>query len=120
VLTPLKRFLLIFLMLAMPVQVFASVSQLGTELTRSESKAHSSHDKAMTACHEASTDQPCHQGMEQHGSHCAACYLAAFPIPTDRAVLVEAIPYTPHLHPAVLFSGFIPEGPERPPRSSLT
>lgn len=116
-----KRFLLIFMVLALPVQAFASVALLGCEFAHASKEiqpaaAMSSMDHTMDNCHEAVPEQ----AGEHQCSHCAACYLAAaFPIPAGVAALVMPIPYTPHLQTSESFSGFIPEGPERPPRPSL-
>lgn len=130
-----KRFLLIFMVLALPVQAFASVAVLGCEFSRlgnpavlgemhkatlndhSDTGHHASH--AMNGCHEASDQTDTPTGAHKC-SHCAACYLAAAcPIPFVPTSRVIAIPYTAHLQQAEFFNGFIPEGPERPPRTSL-
>lgn len=127
--TRLKRFLLIFMMLALPVQAFASVALLGCEFARAGTEIqpvvamaamdHAMMDHAMADCHEAPAEQSSAPVGEHQCSHCAACYLAAaFPIPAAVAALVTPIPYSPHLQPSESFSGFIPEGPERPPRTS--
>lgn len=124
--TRLKRFLLIFMMLALPVQAFASVALLGCEFAHADSKMqpavdmdHAMTDHAMADCHQPPAEQSNAPVGEHQCSHCAACYLAAaFPIPAAVAALVTPIPYSPHLHTSESFSGFIPEGPERPPRTS--
>lgn len=116
-----KRLLLIFMMLALPVQAFASVAMLGCEHTRGSTEFQASTDMTMSGCHEAApAEQASPPAAEHQCSHCAACYLAsALPIPAAITALALPVPYTPHAHPALQFSGFIPEGPERPPRPSL-
>ncbi len=112
-----KHLLLIFMMLALPVQ--ASAALLGCELSRAVPKIQVAMDHGMSVCHDAPADKPDVPVGEHQCSHCAACYLAAaFPIPVSADALVTPIPYTPHLQIAESFSGFIPEGPERPPRTS--
>ena len=108
------------MMLVLPVQAFASAALLGCEFSRSGVEFQATMDHGMSGCHEAAAEKPSMPAGEHQCSHCAACYLAAaFPIPASVTALVAAIPYTPHLHRAEPFSGFIPEGPERPPRTSL-
>lgn len=125
----LKRFLLIFMMLALPLQAFASAAVLGCEFAHDDSGMQSvpvitslgtaDMDHAMSGCHETSEVPPAPSVGKHQCSHCAACYLAAaFPIPAVIGTAVAPIPYSPHLSVAESFSGFIPEGPERPPRTS--
>lgn len=117
--TRFKRFLLIFMMLALPVQAFASVALLGCELSRAAPETPIAMDHGMSGCHEAPAEKPGAPAGEHQCSHCAACFLAAaFPMPVSAAALLAPIPYIPHLQIAESFSGFIPEGPERPPRTS--
>jgi hypothetical protein len=121
--TRFKRFLLIFMMLALPVQAFASVALLGCEFARADKAMPAAMDMigmdhAMADCHEAPAEQSGAPAVEHQCSHCAACYLAAaFPIPAAVISPVTPIPYSPHLQITVTFSGFVPEGPERPPRT---
>lgn len=113
-----KRFLLVFMMLALPVQTFASAAMLGCELLSSGAEIQAAMDKPMTGCHEAPTEKPGTPVAKHQCSHCAACYLAtALPIPVSGVSLAAPIPHTPHLQPSAQFSGFIPDGPERPPRT---
>ena len=122
--TRLKRFLLIFMMLALPVQAFASVALLGCEFARGDNGMPAAMDMvgmdhAMADCHEAPAGESSVPGGEHQCSHCAACYLAAaFPIPAVLTSPVAPIPYSPHLLITENFSGFVPEGPERPPRTT--
>ncbi len=111
------------MMLALPVQAFASVVLLGCEFAHDDAAMQtaidmSSASHAMHGSHEAPREQPVPSVGEHQCSHCAACYLAAaFPIPAAIGTAVAPIPYSPHLSIAETFSGFIPEGPERPPRT---
>lgn len=112
-----KRFLLVFMMLALPVQTFASAAMLGCESMRAQIQIPV--DASMENCHEAPADQNAPAG-EHQCKHCTACYLATgLPIPVSGATHVAPAPHIPYLHPAAQFSGHIPEGLERPPRTSL-
>ncbi|MEW6133505.1 MAG: hypothetical protein AB1591_10150 [Pseudomonadota bacterium] len=120
-----KRHLLFFMMLILPLQAFASVTLLGCEFARLGGEAAPVMDMAgmphaIGDCHESAPEQSGAPADEHQCSHCAACYLAgAFPLPAAVTTAVAPIPHTPHLRTAEPFSGFIPEGPERPPRTSL-
>jgi hypothetical protein len=122
--TPFKRFLLMFLMLALPLQAFASAALLGCEFARQGSADKVSMDmadmdRAMSGCHDAPAENSSTPVGEHQCSHCAACYLAtAIPIPVSTTALMSPIPFIPHLQRAESFSGFIPNGPERPPRTT--
>ena len=117
-----KRFLLVFMMLALPVQAFASVALLACDMSIPAAVAKVSAapmDHAMNGCHEDAAENTSLPADDHQCSHCAVCYLAAaFPIPVAHTALVTPIPYTPHLQRAEPISGFIPEGPERPPRTT--
>lgn len=114
-----KHLLMVFMMLALPVQTFASAALLGCELSRAAPETQVAMDHGMSVCHDAPADKPDMPVGEHQCGHCAACYLAAaFPIPAASAALVTPIPYSPYLQTSESFSGFIPEGPERPPRTS--
>lgn len=113
-----KRFLLVFMMLALPVQAFASAAMLGCEPMRVQTQV--SMDETMANCHEAPAEQSGTPAGEHQCKHCTACYLATgLPIPVSGASYAAPAPHIPPPHPAAQFSGFIPEGPERPPRTSL-
>lgn len=112
------------MMLVLPVQAFASVAMLGYELPPAGAEVQASMVQALTdhdmaGCHhEAAADKPTPPAAEHQCSHCTACYLAAaFPIPAAVTSFAAPVPSTPHVHYAAQFSGFIPEGPERPPRT---
>lgn len=113
------RFLLMLLMLVLPLQAFASAAMLGCVLTDRATVEPMAMAGGMKAgCHEpAPPDTP---STQADCEHCATCALASvLPVPaTDRATVVPA-----SIHflsqPAASFSGFVPSGPERPPRASL-
>lgn len=112
-----KRFLLVFMMLALPVQTFASAAMLGCEPMRTEIQV--SMDEVMANCHEPA-GQSGAPAAEHQCKHCTACYLATgLPVPASGATYAAPAPHIPYLHPSAQFSAFIPEGLERPPRTSL-
>jgi putative hemolysin len=117
----LHRFLLLLLMLALPLQTFASAAMqscMAPHPVLPEQVAMA--DAMMADCHEhkQSDSAP----AQQHNcKHCAVCALAsALPVPAAADTLA-IVPATTRFisHPAASFSGFIPDGPERPPRTSL-
>lgn len=114
-----KRFLLMLMMLVLPVQTFASAAILGCAFSHqgmTESMAMAS--EAMPACHEP--EQPDTPPPKHNCKHCVACYLAsALPIPSAVIVPVAPTPHCVIAHPAASFIGFIPDSPDRPPRTSL-
>lgn len=118
----LKRLLLIFMMLALPLQAFASVAMQGYVFTDLQPESPAAMGPAdMANCHSESVpDMGDTSAKDSYCNHCSACYLtAAFPIPIPAVALMAPIPYTPHLRLVQSVSGFIPEGPERPPRTTL-
>jgi len=113
------RFLLMLLMLALPLQTFASAAMLGcTFSNQAMEEPMAMAGEMMAGCHEPQqTDTP---PARHDCKHCAACALAsALPIPSaDSPAIVPVLTrFTPQ--PAASFSGFIPHGPERPPRPFL-
>lgn len=109
------RFLLMLLMLALPLQAFAAASMLDCMLVP---PALAETDGMMPGCHEP--EQPDAPPARHDCKHCAACALgSALPIPaTDSPAIISLrCGFTPSL--ATAFSGFIPDGPERPPRPAL-
>jgi hypothetical protein len=116
--TRFHRFLLFLMMLALPVQTFASAAMLDCTFTDQAAVAPMAMagEMMMAGCHEP--QQPDSPPAQHDCKHCAACALAAvLPIPvTDRAAVVPA-----SIHfltqPVASFSGFVPSGPERPPRA---
>lgn len=115
--TRFHRFLLILLMLGLPVQTFAATSMLVCASAHPALPAQMvSGDEAMAGCHESEPSPP----QSHQCKHCTVCALAsALPIPaTDTVRWTAVVPQFPTLT-AVGFSGFIPDGPERPPRPAL-
>jgi hypothetical protein len=122
------RFLLMVLMLTLPVQAFAYAAMQGCVLPYQRA-AESTEPMAMPAeamagCHEAEAMHPAgapsHSLPAQHEcKFCAACGLAsAMPIDFAGSTPVVPIAHSFVSQPAASFSGFIPDGPERPPRPS--
>lgn len=104
-------------MLALPLQALASAAMLGCSFAHPAPVAQlAPADAAMaTPCHEPERNAA--PATYSDCSHCASCALAsALPIPaTDvPAVVPAARHYSALLTPR--FSGFVPDGPERPPR----
>lgn len=107
------------MMLALPVQAFASAAMLDCAFTDQAAVASMAMaGETMAGCHEPA--QPDSPSAQHDCKHCAACALAAaLPIPaTDRAAVMPASIQFP-TQPAASFSGFVPSGPERPPRAFL-
>jgi hypothetical protein len=105
------------LLLVLPLQALAATSMPGCALN-SIAVPPAAETMQMAGCHEepaaGDTSAP------HDCTHCAACVLAtACPIPLHPGLtLVSALQcFMPHA--AAIFSGFIPSGPERPPRLSL-
>lgn len=114
----LHRFLLILLMLTLPLQALASAAMLGCMAHSEAMEQRAMADEMMAGCHES--EQPASPSTSHDCKHCAACALgAALPLPAvDTPAIVPARhSFTPHS--AALFSGFIPDGLERPPRPFL-
>ncbi len=107
------------LMLALPLQAFAGAAMLDCMLAQPAAPANAmaaGHD--MAGCHEEAPVLP------DAGGHacaqCAACLLAAaLPIPALHAAAVVPAARDYPSRPAEIFEGFLPEGPERPPRPRL-
>jgi len=117
--TRFHRFLLFLMMLALPVQTFASAAMLDCSFTNQAAMAPMAMaGEMMAGCHEP--EQPDGPPAQHNCKHCAACALASvLPIPaTDRAAVVPLSVHFLSL-PAASFSGFVPSGPERPPRRFL-
>ena len=115
-----KRFLLILMMLALPVQTFASAAMLGCAFSHqgpSAAPGMAMADEATPACHEL--EPPDAPSAKHNCKHCAACYMAsALAIPSAVIVPLAPVPHSvivPVASPS--FVGFIPDSPERPPRT---
>jgi len=99
-------------MLALPLQALASASMLGCTFS------HPAADVMMADCHEP--EQPDSPPAQHDCKHCAACALAsALPVPVTDSVVIMPLRHRFTPTPATAFSGFIPDGPERPPRPFL-
>lgn len=104
------------LTLTLPLQGLAAASMLECTLAEAAPASMQMDDPTMAGCHESDDSSV----PEQHDcKHCAACALAsALPVLAgDQAVVPALHAYAPQ--PAAAFSGFVPEGPERPPRPAL-
>lgn len=107
------------LMLALPLQTFASAAMLGCGTLSHQAMMEqvAAADEATAGCHEPEQDVP---STQHNCKHCAACALgAALPIPAADTPAIMPVPTRFMPHAAASFSGFIPDGPERPPRISL-
>ncbi len=110
------------LMLALPLQAFASAAMLGCTFSHQAAMTTpmATADDAMDGCHEHESGQPDRPAAPHDCKHCAACALGAvLPIPVVGNMPVLPVPAGFASHPAAVFSGFIPDGPERPPRPFL-
>jgi hypothetical protein len=109
------RFLLMLLMLALPAQAFAAAAMLDCVLVP---PALAETGGMMSGCHEP--DQPDTPPAQHDCKHCAACALtSALPIPVTDGPAILSIRHGFTLSPEAAYSGFIPDGPERPPRPDL-
>jgi hypothetical protein len=113
----LHRFLLLFVMLALPLQALASAGMLACALAQPD--AH--HEMAMgdgDGCHDS--EVPEHPAPSHDCKHCAACALGSvLPAPSAERVADSLPAAGPAAHPDAGYAGFIPDGPERPPRPFL-
>ena len=113
------------LILALPLQTFASAGvMLGCTVPQqpaTEQMAMTDGGMAgemMSACHEHS--QPDAPPAQTKCKHCVACALAtALPVPVSESAANMPVSNRFAAQAAVSFSGFIPNGPERPPRTPL-
>ena len=115
--TRFHRLLLIVMMLALPLQAFASAAMIGCSMMQHAVMPSLASDTEMSGCHE-SAPQPDSPTSQHSCAHCAVCYLTSVPLlPADASL--SALPAASAMipHAAISFSGFIPEGPERPPRA---
>ncbi len=111
------------LMLTLPVQALAySAMQACMVLDQGAAAQQAMPGEAMSmdmaGCH--TPEQP-HSPPAQHEcKFCAACALAAaLPIGFAESAPIVPLQHRFVLQPAASFSGFIPDGPERPPRPFL-
>jgi hypothetical protein len=106
------------LMLALPLQTFASAAMLGCAFSnQAVAEPMAMAGGMMAGCH--APEHPDNPPAQHDCEHCAACALASvLPIPvTDSAAIAPlSVRFSPQ--PAASFSGFVPSGPERPPDPS--
>lgn len=107
------------LMLVLPLQALAATSMLDCALShQAELAPMAMADEPMAGCHEP--EQPGAPSSEHNCKHCPVCALAsAMPIAASDRVTLLPVPYRFASQPAAIMSGYIPDGPERPPRLSL-
>lgn len=115
------------LMLVLPVQTFASAVMLGclsahpaTVIQVMAADEAMAVEGDMATCHEPASQQHKQSGQQSTCKHCAVCALAsalAGPVMGERVTLSEPDLYQPAAE--VHFSGFIPDGPDRPPQAIL-
>ena len=120
---PIKRFLILLMMLVLPMQTFASAATLGCAFSHqgpgaAMQMAQMDSAEALPACH--TPEQPDPKPAQHDCKHCSACYMtSALAIPS--ALTPPLAQHTPGLIiPPVTtsFIGFIPDSPERPPRAT--
>ena len=107
------------LILAMPLQAFSAASMLGCAFSHPAAmEPMAMADDMMAGCHEP--EQPDAPPVQHDCKHCAVCALASTPpIPASDMPLIMPVTHYFTSQPAAPFSGFVPEGPERPPRPTL-
>jgi len=107
------------MMLVLPLQGFAAAAMIGCSMTQHAAMSSQASDTEMSGCHE-SAPQPDSPTSQHSCAHCAVCYLTSIPLLPVAATL-SALPAASTMipHSSKPFSGFIPEGPERPPRAHL-
>lgn len=113
----LHRFLLLFVMLALPLQALASAGMLACALPQAETHRETAMAEGH-GCHDS--DVPERPATSHDCKHCAACALGSvLPIPSAGRVAASLPAARPSAHPDAGYAGFIPDGPERPPRPAL-
>jgi len=119
---PFKRFLIVLMMLVLPVQTFASAAMLGCAFSHqgpsaAPQLAQPVNAEALPACH--TPEQPEPKPPQHDCKHCAACYMAsALPIPSVFVPLSAPLSQSVVTFISHYFIGFIPDSPERPPRTT--
>lgn len=107
-------------MLALPSHALASAAMLACGLVNEAVPSHaaSASPETADACHghgESDAPQPAAEC-----EHCAACAVAsALPVQPGKDLPQASLAAYGAAQPAARFGGFIPDGPERPPRSFL-
>lgn len=109
------------LMLTLPVQALAYAAMQGCVLPN-QAVAEPAEQMAMADCPmsgHASDPSGQHAPVQSDCKFCAACGLAsAMPIEFVTSMPAMLVPRSFAWPPVISFSGFIPDGPERPPRPS--
>ncbi|HMM46829.1 MAG TPA: hypothetical protein PKC12_02490 [Thiobacillaceae bacterium] len=115
-----RRLLLLLLMLVLPLQTFASATMLACAFPPPPAPHHAMADGGH-GCHENHDGDNAERATSSHDCrHCATCVLAsALPIPSAGSVTVPLSAADPAPRLATAYVGFIPDGPERPPRPIL-
>lgn len=106
-------------MLTLPLQALAATSMLDCAFShQAAAEPMAMADAMMAGCHEP--EQPDAPPLQHNCKHCAACALASvLPMPITDRLAIAPVQQSFASHPAVAFDGFVPDGPERPPRADL-
>lgn len=108
-----RRFLLLLLMLTLPLQAFAAASMLGCALSPPAQAVESTSP----GCH---APDPADHPTQHECQHCALCFMAGAQLIPAPVLAPLSTPPSVDLPPlVVVMGGFIPDGPERPPRLIL-
>jgi len=107
------------LMLALPLQTFASAAMLGCMFSHPVvAEPMAMADGMMAGCHEPEQDDT--PSTQHNCKHCAACALASvLPIPYSGTMAIVPVASRFISQADASFIGFIPDSPERPPRPFL-
>jgi hypothetical protein len=115
--TTFHRFLLTMLMLILPLQAYASASMRSC-LPVPVPVQQSAEPMQMAGCHESGQhdDTP----APHNHKYCAVCALAtALPVSFNLSPVLAPAALRFVTLPIAAFYGFIPDGPDRPPRLPL-
>jgi hypothetical protein len=116
------RFLLALLMLVLPLQGLAFASMLDVPIPAQPAVAGqlAQADGMMDACHAHEPAQPDAPPAQHPCKHCAACVLgSALPTPVGAGLAALPALHGFASYPDTPYPGFVPDGPERPPRPFL-
>ncbi len=111
-------------MLILPLQAFASAAMFGCAFSHQPQRVAAVEHRAEAmdtamSCHDAAPIDAA-PASEPVCKHCATCYLASSVlIPDVRIPPVTSASNGAIPHADVSFAGFIPDGPERPPRPAF-
>lgn len=124
----LKTIFVWLLLLALPMQGYAAVTMLACGTGSHHGRTVAAHDHSAHA-HGAGTQaagthhHPAHDTGGKHGNApcnaCQGCCMGALMTSSIDWLPVDLSSTLPSASPAVLFSGHIPGGLERPPRAFL-